>query len=108
MRYWLYLAGAILLEIGGTTSMKLSQGFSRLLPSALVFVFYAASFVALIFALKGVELSVAYAVWSGVGTAIIAAIGIVFFHESTSLLKFVSIALIIVGVVGLHLSGAKE
>jgi small multidrug resistance pump len=108
MQYWFFLAGAIALEVAGTTSMKLSEGFSKLVPSVLLFVFYAASFVALTLALKKIEVSVAYAVWSGVGTALIAAIGILYFREAVSALKLVSILLIIVGVVGLNFSGAER
>jgi small multidrug resistance pump len=107
MQSWLFLAGAIALEVAGTTSMKLSQGFTKLFPSILLFVFYAGSFVALTFALKKIEVSVAYAVWSGAGTALIAAIGILCFREAASALKFVSILLIIAGVVGLNLGGLK-
>ncbi len=108
MQHWLFLAGAIVLEVAGTTSMKLSEGFTKLIPSVLLFVFYAASFVALTFALKRIEVSVAYAVWSGVGTALIAAIGILYFREAATVLKFISILLIILGVVGLNLGGAKH
>ena len=107
MTHWLFLAGAIALEVAGTTSMKLSQGFTRLAPSVLIFVFYSASFVALTFALKKIEVSVAYAVWSGIGTALIAAIGILYFREEATALKFISLLLIIIGVVGLNLGGAK-
>jgi small multidrug resistance pump len=70
--------------------------------------FYAASFAAPTLALKKIEVAVAYAVWSGAGTALIAAIGILYFRETTTALKFISILLIIVGVVGLNLSGAKQ
>lgn len=108
MLHWFYLAGAIVLEVAGTASMKLSEGFTRPIPSMLLFVFYAASFVALTFALKKIEVSVAYAVWSGIGTALITAIGILYFREAVSALKLVSIVLIIAGVVGLNLSGAKQ
>ena len=69
MHPWLLLVSAIALEVAGTTSMKLSQGFTRLVPSVLLFVCYVASFVALTLALKKIEVSVAYAVWAGVGTA---------------------------------------
>src|SRR5882724_10363563 len=72
----LYLAAAIVLEICGTTSLKLSQGFTRIGPAGVVAVCYAASFALLSLALRGIDLSIAYAVWSGVGTAIVAAIGI--------------------------------
>ena len=108
MQYWLFLAGAIVLEVAGTTSMKLSDGFTKLMPSVLLFVFYAASFVALTFALKKIEVSIAYAVWSGIGTALIATIGILYFRETFTSLKVISILLIIIGVVGLNLSGAKQ
>jgi len=108
MQYWLYLSGAIVLEVAGTTSMKLSAGFTKILPSVLIFVFYSASFVALTFALEKIDVSVAYAVWSGVGTALIAVIGMAYFRESATIIKLASIGLIIVGVVGLNLSGAKH
>ncbi len=102
--YWLLLALAIVFEVIGTSCMKLSQGFSKLVPSILVFALYGVSFSFMILALKRIELSVAYAIWSGLGTALIAIIGIAWFQESVSLLKVVSILLIAVGVVGLHLS----
>ncbi len=108
MQHWLFLAGAIALEIAGTTSMKLSLGFTRPLPSVLLFVFYLGSIVALTLALQKIEVSVAYAIWSGVGTAAIAVIGIAFFREEPSLLKVVSIALIVAGVIGVNLGGAKH
>ena len=106
VHYWLLLAGAIALEVAGTTSMKLSDGFSRPVPSVLLFVFYAASFVALTFALRKIEVTVAYSVWSGVGSVLVAAIGFLYFREAVTALKLVSILLIIAGVVGLNMSGA--
>lgn len=108
MQHWLYLAGAIALEIAGTTSMKLSLGFTRMTPSVLLFVFYLGSIVALTLALQKIDVSIAYAIWSGVGTAAIAVIGIVFFHEAASAIKIVSIALIVVGVIGVNLGGAQH
>ena len=107
MHPWLLLVSAIALEVAGTTSMKLSQGFTRLVPSVLLFVCYVASFVALTLALKKIVVSVAYAVWAGVGTALVAAIGIVYFREELTALKLVSLLFIIVGVVGLNLGEAK-
>ena len=106
--HWFYLAMAILLEVAGTTCMKLSEGFTRLLPSVSVFVLYGASFALMILALKKIELSIAYAIWAGLGTALIAVIGIVWFRESVSLLKIVSIAFVIIGVVGLHLGQTAQ
>lgn len=108
MQSWLYLAGAIILEVAGTTSMKLSEGFTRIIPSVLIFVFYGLSFVGLTFALKKIDVSVAYAVWSGLGTALIAAIGILYFREPITLVKVGSLSLIVVGIVGLNLGGAEH
>lgn len=105
---WLYLILAILFEVAGTTCMKLSAGFSKLIPSILLFLFYAGSFVAVTFALKEIDVSIAYAVWSGLGTALITLVGIFFFRESVTLLKIVSILLIIIGVMGLNLAGARQ
>lgn len=108
MQSVLYLTVAIILEVAGTTCMKLSEGFAKLIPSILIFVFYGLSFVALTFALKRIDLSVAYAVWSGLGTALIAAIGFLYFKEPVTAIKMGSIGLIIIGVIGLHLSGAEQ
>ncbi len=105
--HWVYLILAILFEVSGTTNMKLSQGFTRLLPSVLIFVFYSISFTFLTLALKRIDISIAYAIWSGLGTALIAIIGIICFREPVTLVKFISIILIIGGVVGLHLSGVE-
>ena len=99
----LYLLLAILLEVAGTTSMKLSDGFSVLLPSILIFVFYSLSFVFLTLTLKRLEVSFVYAIWSGLGTLLIAMIGIFFFHEAVTLIKILSLFMIIGGIVGLRL-----
>ncbi|MCP1311288.1 DMT family transporter [Paenibacillus tyrfis] len=106
--YWLYLGAAIALEIAGTISMKFSQGFTRLTPSILMVVFYLLAFTALNFSLKQIDVSVAYAIWSGLGTAVIAVIGYLYFNESMSLLKAGSIVLIILGVIGLNLGGGAH
>ena len=105
MQQWIYLIVAIVFEVAGTTAMKFSDGFSKTLPSVVMFVFYILSLVALTYALKKIDMSMAYAVWAGVGTALITGVGIVFFKEPSSMLKIGSIVLIIAGVVGLHLSG---
>jgi small multidrug resistance pump len=107
MLYWLCLAGAIVLEIAGTTSMKLSQGFTRPLPSVLLFLFYAASFALMTVAVKRIDMSVSYAIWSGVGTAIIALIGVFWFRESLTTVQVISIVAIIAGVVGLRAGAAS-
>ena len=105
MLFWVYLLIAILTEVVGTTMMKVSQGLTRLMPSVLMFVMYAISFVFMALALKKIEVSTAYAIWSGLGTAMIATIGIVAFRESISILKLLGLVLIIGGVVLLNLKG---
>ncbi len=105
MQHWLFLIGAIALEVAGTTAMKMSDGFTKTVPSIAMFVFYILSLVALTYALKKFDMSMAYAIWAGFGTALITVVGIYFFKEPVSVVKIGSIALIIVGVVGLHLSG---
>jgi small multidrug resistance pump len=104
MQAWLLLGAAILLEVAGTTSMKLSEGFTRTLPSFLIFFFYALSSMALTLALKRLDLSIAYTIWAGVGTVLIALIGFMYFGEQATLLKAVCIALIVIGAVGLNYS----
>lgn len=101
---WVFLLVAILLEVAGTTCMKLSEGFTRLWPSVLMFVFYVLSLVALTFVFKRIDVSIAYAIWSGLGTALIAIIGILWFKEPLTAVKIISLGLIIVGVVGLNIS----
>jgi small multidrug resistance pump len=100
----LYLAVAILLEICGTTALKLSDGFTRIGPTSVVVVCYTTSFAVLSLALRGIDLSTAYAVWSGLGTALVAAIGILWFGEPAGAWKLLSLLMIIAGVAGLHLA----
>ncbi|GGX03106.1 DMT family transporter [Streptomyces noursei] len=100
------LTGAILSEILATTSMKYSHGFSRLWPSLGTAVGYVVAFALLAQTLKSMSVGTAYAIWSGAGTAVIAAIGMVFLGESTSALKILGVLLVIAGVVVLHLDGA--
>src|SRR3712207_6916122 len=88
---WILLVLAILLEVAGTTNMKLSEGFSKLLPSVLVLFFYALSIIALTFAVNRLDVSVAYAIWSGMGTALVAIIGLWFFQESITSIKLVAL-----------------
>ncbi len=90
--------------MAGTTAMKLSEGFTKTLPSVAMTLFYILSLAMLTLTLKKIDVGVAYAIWSGVGTALIAEIGVVLFGESLTPLKIASIVLIILGVVGLQLS----
>jgi small multidrug resistance pump len=101
---WICLGLAILFEVAGTTSLKMSQGFTQLLPSLVIFPAYGISLALLTLAVKEVPISVAYAVWAAVGTALIAAIGILWFREPATPAKMAFIAVIVVGVIGLHFS----
>lgn len=102
---WILLFVAITFEILGTTSLKLSDGFTRIVPSIAMFIFYGVSFSVFSFALKYLNIGVAYAVWSGVGTSAIAIIGYLAFKEQLDSTKIIFIGLILVGVIGLNLSG---
>lgn len=104
MQGWGLLAIAILLEVAGTTCMKLSDGFTRLWPSLGIVVFYLASFACLVLALKRIDMSVAYAVWAGLGIVLITFIGVGFFGEAMTLWRAGCIALVLLGVIGLNLA----
>ncbi len=106
MQSWVLLIAAIAAEVGGTTCLKLSDGLSKLAPSVGVVVCYPVSFVFLAIVLKSMDVSVAYAIWSGLGTALIAIIGFWIFGEPMSGIRVASLGLIVAGVVGLQLSGA--
>ena len=103
---WILLLAAIGFEVAGTVCMKLSEGFRNPLPSVLIFVFYAAAFGLLTLTLKRMDLSLAYAIWAGIGTALTVAIGVLWFQEALTVLKLASVALVIAGIVGMNLGGA--
>ncbi len=102
--HWLYLLIAIMLEVSGTTCLKLSLGFSKLVPSVFIFIFYGLSFTFLSLTLKGLPIGLTYAIWSAIGTAAISAIGIIWFGEGINTMKILSLLFIIIGVAGLHFS----
>jgi small multidrug resistance pump len=101
---WICLFLAIFLEVAATIFMKLSNGFTRVVPTVAMFILYGLSFVPMNIALKQMEIGAVYAIWSAVGTAVVAVLGILVFDEPASALKAVAIALIIAGVVCLNLS----
>lgn len=100
---WAYLVLAIIFEVFGTTMMKLSNGLSQITPTVLMFVSYVASFSMLALALKTIEVSVAYAIWSALGIILISIIGIFYFNETVSSAKILSILIILIGVISLKL-----
>lgn len=108
MKYYVYLALAIVFEVFGTTMLKVSEGFTVLYPSLGVAAGFLISFVFLGFSLKGMPLSNAYAIWAGVGTAFTAIIGIVVFNEPIVFLKTVALLFVIVGVFILNKSRHYE
>jgi len=102
---WILLILGIVFEVFGTISMKLSDGFTKIIPIIAMLSFYAVGLSLLAMALKTIDVSVAYAIWSGLGTALIAIIGIMWFKEPATMVKILSIALIVIGVVGLNVGG---
>jgi small multidrug resistance pump len=107
MLAWIYLSAAIATEVVGTVFLRYTDGFTKPAPSLFVIVTYILSLWLTALALKGLEISLAYAVWAGVGTAAIAIIGMTAMGETVNALKLASIALVIGGVIGLNLTGAN-
>ena len=102
----IFLAGAIAFEVVGTLFLRASDGFTRLWPSVGTAAGYVLAFVLLAQALKAIDVGVAYAVWAGLGTALITVIGILALGAPATALKLAGTALIVVGVVALNLSSA--
>jgi small multidrug resistance pump len=101
---WVLLSIGILTELGGSTCMKLSNGFTNLYASVLTFVFWGISFSVFIFALKHFDLSFAYAIWAGLGILLVSIMRMTYFKEPVSMLKIISIFIIVIGVVLLNMS----
>lgn len=100
---WVMLAISIVLEVAGTVFLKVSDGMARLWPSVGVIVCYSISFWLFALAVRRIDLAVCYAIWSSIGTAGIALISVSHFGESMTWIKVASLALIVIGVVGLNL-----
>ncbi len=104
---WIWLAVAIAAEVAGTISLKLSEGFSRLVPSIVVVTGYLVAFYSLSQALtRGLPVGVAYGIWAATGVAAIAVIGALFLGESLTWVQVGGIGLVIAGVLALELGGA--
>jgi small multidrug resistance pump len=97
---------AIAVEVCATLALRASDGFSRIGPSIFVVVGYATSFWLLSLVLKEISVGTSYAIWSGVGTAALAIIGMIALGEPATALRIGSIALIVAGVIGLNVAGA--
>lgn len=105
---WLLVIVAGLLETGFAVCLKLSHGLTRLGPTVLFAVFGASSFALLTIALKQLEVGPAYAVWTGIGAAGTVLVGMIWLGEATSVVKLLSIALVLAGITGLQLSGGAH
>ena len=104
---WMYLVVAGLLEVGWAIGLKHTQGFSRLWPSVMTVSAMIASFVLLAQALKTIPVGTGYAVWTGIGAAGTALIGMAFLGESREVLRILCIVLIVAGVVGLKFASTE-
>jgi small multidrug resistance pump len=102
---WTALTAAITSEVIATLALK-PAGDGSVPAIGVVVVGYVVSFLLMLVVLRRLEVSIAYAIWAGAGTALIAVLGMTFLGESAGLLKVASIGLVIIGVVGLNLSGA--
>jgi small multidrug resistance pump len=102
---FLLLGVAIVVEVAATAMLPKAQGFTHPGWAAVVLVGYGVSIWLLALVVKQVPVSVAYAVWAGAGTALVAVVGLLFLGEPLTPVKALSLVLIVVGVVGLNLAG---
>ncbi len=107
MNPWLLLAGAIASEVTATLALKASDGFSKVLPNAIVVAGYVTSFALLALVLRELPVGVVYAIWSAVGTIGVAVLGLALFGETMSLAKALGIVLVVGGVGVLYSSGTS-
>lgn len=101
---WLLLLLGIIAELIGSTCMKMSQGFTKTYPSIFTFIFWGIGLTVFLFALKKFDLSFAYAIWAGLGIMGVSIIGMVYFKEPYSILKIISVLIIVIGVILLNIS----
>jgi small multidrug resistance pump len=101
--HWLYLAIAIVAEVTATSFLRASEGFTKLLPSIVVVIGYGIAFFFLSLTLKDIPVGIGYAIWSGAGVTLIAAIGWVFLGQKLDAPAIIGMALIVAGVVVMNL-----
>ncbi len=99
---------AIVLEAAGTIYMKFSEGFTKVVPSILMLIFYGISFIFLNLAIKKLDVSVAYSIFSGLGMALVAIGGVFFFKDPITVLRITAISVIIIGVIILNFTGLSH
>jgi small multidrug resistance pump len=105
---WLFLVLAIVLEVLGTIAAKQANGFTNLGASASMMLCYGLAFSGLTFAMKNIEMSTAYPVWTGAAILAVSFLGIILFHESMNLAKGFSIFFLVIGLVGLTMGGQSH
>ncbi|HSI46440.1 MAG TPA: multidrug efflux SMR transporter [Methylophilus sp.] len=103
MKYWLFLAIAIISEVTATSSLKASEGFTKLLPSIVVVIGYSLSFYFLSLTLKAIPIGITYAIWAGLGIVLLAIIGWVFYGQQLDTPALIGIAFILAGVLIMNL-----
>jgi small multidrug resistance pump len=104
MESWLVLSAAIVCEVVATMMMELSHSLTRWRWIPPMLLFYVLALLGLALALKTLEVGIAYAVWAGAGTLLIAFFGVIFFNESMSVMKAASMLLVVAGIIGLNLA----
>ncbi|GAT17784.1 DMT family transporter [Secundilactobacillus silagei] len=107
-KYYVALGIAIVTEIIGTMSLKLSRGFTQFSWTFLSIAVFLIMLYSLSYAMQVVPLSVAYGLWSGAGTVLTAALDVIMFHESFSIGEILGLGLIVGGIVALNWSGEAE
>ena len=108
MSPWLTLGAAIVAEVIATSALKASEGFTRLVPTLVVAVGYGLAFWLLALTLRAIPVGVAYAVWSGIGTVLIAVVGWLVFGQRLDAWALIGMALIIAGVLVMNLLSATS
>jgi phosphate transport system substrate-binding protein len=105
---WVFLSASIILEVLGTLSAKQANGFTNLTASACMMLFYGLSFTGLTIAMRGIEMSVAYPIWTGVAILSISVLDAIFYHEPITLAKGFSIFLMVTGLIGLTMGHKSQ
>ena len=100
---WFYLAIAIAAEVMATTALKFSEGFTKIMPSALVVVGYGGAFYCLSKVLNQIPISIAYAIWSGAGVALVGIVGWIWLGQKLDAGALIGIGLIISGVLVINI-----
>jgi small multidrug resistance pump len=101
---WLLIAASVVAEVAGTIALRFANGFTRLFPSVAVFLLYGAAIWLMSLAVRRLAIGLAYAVWAGSSTALIALVGILYFNESAHAVRLLGLAFIVIGVVTLNVS----